>query len=774
MIKQIEGYFLLSTRSSSLLLHVNAIGKFVSEYYGRRLRPDEDFRPLTREYPFAEGTEVIYEEKTNPAVSLNRLKQEYSTPLKGDYGSPSLIIEDANSCLYDFVYDSFLIRDPEPLSGLPTPHGGEAELVVKLLDSVKKTALYLHYFVYEESDVIGRCSEIANEGEASFYLHKAMSFELTLPNRRYEAVSLYGSWGNEANKETSLVHHGIWVNSSFAGGSSARHNPFFLIKEKGATHLSGSVYSFNLVYSGNFQESLELDAFGYLRIQGGLSPFLFRKEVKPQERFVTPMAVMTYSYEGIDGSARHMHKFVNDCIVPPRQAHKPRPIVYNNWEATMFSFSEAKIVSLMKEASRLGAELFVLDDGWFGTRNSDFEGLGDWTINHKKLPGGLAGLAAKAKKLGLRFGIWMEPEMVNPKSRLYLAHPDWIIREGNHEPSLSRHQYTLDLTKKEVQDFVYESVAQTLRSAPISYLKWDYNRNISDVPGPYGSFYHDYILGLYGVLSRLTTEFPDVLFENCASGGNRCDLGMLSYFPQSWASDDTDSFQRLSIQSGLALGYPLSSISNHVAAKTSSQLLRKSSLESKFDVAAFGVLGYELDLHDLTPLDKKVISKQIAYYKEHRQLFQYGDFYELSDFSEGPLASWEVTDGQEALIGCFRSFQSPAPEEGRLGGTAFEEGSFYRYLSREESISLSRFGHLINMVSPVHLKEDGALLNAISAHKDMKSEVDCGLVSGAALLSEGVTLAQEWSGVGYSERVRLLGDFGARLYFLKKEKAPKD
>jgi alpha-galactosidase len=655
------------------------------------------------------------------------------------------------------------------LPGLPTPHGAKEELVIKLVEKAEAVSVFLHYVVYEKEDVIGRYLEVVNEGEDGLVLHKAMSMQLVLPNQDFEMVSLYGSWAGECNRQVLPIGRGRLVMDSINGFSSNRHNPLFLLKAKEANHEHGVVYGFNFVYSGNHQESVEMDTWQNVRIQQGISPFMFAKSLAKGSSFVTPMAVMSYSPDGLNGLSYHFQDFVNDCVIPSQWKDAPRPIVYNNWEATTFKFNKAKLVSLMKKAASIGAETFVLDDGWFGTRDDDSHGLGDWVCNTKKIPGGLKALADQAKKLKLSFGIWMEPEMVNEHSKLYAAHPDWIIHDEKHVPTQGRHQFVLDLRKPEVQDYLYQSVSGVLHSADIHFLKWDCNRPFSDCPAGYSPFFHDYVLGLYQVLDKLSKEFPHVLFENCASGGNRYDLGMLSYFPQSWMSDDTDSFQRLYIQSGAALGYPQSTFSNHVAAKTSNQLLRMTSLDSKFDVAAFGVLGYELDLNDLTPLDEKTLKKQTAYYKAHRQLLQFGRFSELEDFSQGNGQLWEVNNEKEALIGRYEALQKPNPKEAHLRAVNLEAASFYHYESRPESISLKKFGHLINMALPVHLAEDGLAVTLLSKHKDMASEVEAGEVSGAALSSGGVVLDQEWSGVGYNEHIRLIGDFGGRLYYLAKK-----
>lgn len=768
MITIENNFFLLSGKTTSLLLHVTAQKKVVTEYFGSKILNLSEAAALSRKYVYAQGSAVSYDPK-DPSCSLDQLKADYGTAGRGDFAYPSLILSNKDGGVFDFVFYSYEVRKPQTIPGLPTPHGASDELVIRCVEPVMKATLLLHYLVYGDNDVYGRYLEVVNDNDIPLILSRVESFQLVLPNREYSLVTLYGSWANENNREEVRIGHGRLVNESICGLSSARHNPFFLIKEKGANHQNGVCYGFNLVYSGNHEESLELDSFDSLHIQSGISPLYFRKSLVKGASFATPLAIMAYSREGTNGLSHLMQRFVNDCVIPPHFHELQRPVVYNNWEATTFKFNKSKLLALMKEASELGVELFVLDDGWFGERNDDSHGLGDWEVNKKKIPGGLKSLSDAASLLNLRFGIWMEPEMVNPQSKCFKDHPDWIIQDQFHQPLESRHQFTLDLSKKEVQDFVFDSVSSVLDSADISYLKWDCNRMMSDFPSVPSSFFHDYLLGLYSVLRRLSDHYSDVLFENCASGGNRFDLGMLSYFPQSWLSDDTDSFQRFYVQSGAALGYPLSVFSNHVAAKTSNQMLRYTSLDSKFDIAAFGVLGYELDLNDLTPLEKSIIKGQISYYKEHRDLFQFGTFSELKDFYEGNHALWETMRADEAIIGSYEKLQTPAPGEGHLEGIGFKPDALYHYVSRPESISLKKFGHLINYSTPVHVKEDGLLVTFLSKKHDMKSEREEGDVSGSALLSGGVCLAQEWSGVGYGENIRLVGDFGGRLYDIKKK-----
>ena len=768
MLDKNEHYILLSTKKTSLLLFVNEIKKLTCQYYGKRIASLEEADALTRKRPYLEGTEIQYNEE-NP-LSLNHMKLAYSTLGKGDYFAPSMILENEDSTLFDFVVEGFEEIAPQKIDGLPTPHDADQEVVIHLKEEALQVLVDLHYVIFEDSDTIGSYVEVINKNEKALTITKVMSLQLPLINEDFQLWSTYGNWISELQIQKTPLLRGRQVIESLVGYSSARHNPAFALVASGANFHYGNVYGFNLIYSSNFEDSIEMDSFENVRVQVGISSTAFRKVLQKEEKFTTPMAVMTYSSEGLNGLGEQFHFFVNSHVIPSQWNHMARPIAYNNWEATNFKFNKRKIFSLMKVAAKFGMELFVLDDGWFSTRNDDSHGLGDWEVNEKKLPGGLSALAQRAKKYGMKFGIWMEPEMVNDDTKLYRDHPDWIIHEKFHKPSKGRHQYVLDLTKKEVQEFVYESVAKTLRSAEISYLKWDCNRCISDYDNRNGTFFYDYCRGLYSVLERLIKEFPNVLFENCASGGNRFDLGMLSYFPQSWMSDDTDSYQRLLIQEGGLLFYPPSVMSNHVAAKTSNQLLRYTSYDTKFNIAALGVLGYELDLNDVIGRkDPNVLIKQIDYYKEHRELFQWGKVIQDRTIIDSDHKMIEFLGENEAIVSQFILIGKPNPKEGHLIVYGLEDDAQYEFKTRKESIALKRFGNLVNMVSPIHINPDGRLLPVISKYLEMYSEEDSGTLSGAAFKTVGATLAQEWSGVGYDERVRMLGDFGSRMYYIRKK-----
>lgn len=764
MVSKFGNRFLISTDRSSLVLRIDGIGKLLTDYYGRKLTGLLDDDHLGIDYPFPQGTSVVYSpDYWNHNLSL--VKSEIATMGKGDYFSPSVILSDDRTQVFDFVYDSYRIQEPEPIDGFPTPHGASQELVIVMAERQTHARLSLHYVVYESEDVIGRYAEIINDSDLPLAVKKLSSLQLGLTNDGYRIIGLTGSWANELNRNATKLVPGKFVLSSNTGFSSNRANPCFALASSHADFTHGDVYGFNLVFSGNHEESVEMDTNQNIRVQVGYNPLLTEIVLAKSKSFVTPMAVMAYAEDGLNGLAHRFQSFVNDCVIPPYFKNRERPIAYNNWEATGFDFNDGKIKKLMKKAKDLGIELFVLDDGWFGNRDNDSQGLGDWQCNEKKIKGGLKGLSDYAHGLGMTFGIWMEPEMVNKNSKLYQSHPDWIVKDVDHQPCPGRNQYVLDLSRTEVQDFVYQSVKSVLDSAKIEFLKWDCNRPLSDYPRS-GSFFLDYFKGLYRVLDRLTKAYPTVLFENCASGGNRYDLGMLSYFPQSWMSDDTDSFQRELIQYGGMLGYPQSTFSNHVAAKTSMQMLRKTSLDAKFDVAAFGVLGYELDLNDLSPIDQATLSAQISYYKAHRALFQFGILSVIESYEDGNVFSVQVHRGDEWMIGRYGAIQLANPKLSYLKALDVDPNAIYAYASRQESIPLSKFGSHINSVTPIHVNPDGMALAWLMKNKDMKSEIDQGHAYGASLLSQGPALSVEWNGTGYSDKIRLEGDFGGRIYHL--------
>jgi alpha-galactosidase len=505
----------------------------------------------------------------------------------------------------------------------------------------------------------------------------------------------------------------------------------------------------------------------------GINPHLFEWELKKDESFEAPEAVMTFSNKGFNGMSQNMHSFVNEHVVRGNWKNRPRPVLFNNWEATFFDFDEGKLLKFAKSAKELGAELFVLDDGWFGERNSDKAGLGDYNINPKKFPHGLKAFADKIRSMGLDFGLWFEPEMVNPDSNLYREHPEYAVKHPSKKAVLGRNQLVLDLCNKEVRDYIVKNVGHILDDAQISYVKWDMNRkiaeNYSNVISNQGEFYHRYIIGLYDILSRVFNSRPHILVESCAAGGNRFDLGMLCFSQQVWASDDTDAIERLKIQEGLSYFYPISTIGAHVSQAPHQQTLRKTPLSTRFNVAAFGCLGYELDLRFLSPEEKKDITEQINFYKKYRKVFQYGTFSRVRSHKSNKVI-WQCVskDGNTALTGYYQTLATAAESNDMLVVTGLNQG-MYSVKTRPQPMYLERFGELMKHITPVTLRPDGFVMRIANRHYTLTDCVEEYKCSSKALES-GIPLNNQYEGTGYNNNVRMLGDFGSNIYITEKIK----
>lgn len=596
---------------------------------------------------------------------------------------------------------------------------------------------------------------------------------IDLPNRNYSLMTFHGGWIKEAHRQERTLQYGLFVNESTTGASSNRHNPGFLLAEQGATESSGRVYGFNLVYSGNHYEGIELSNQDLVRVMTGINPHCFEWPLAMGERFESPEAIMTFSDQGYNGMSGHFHDFINGHIVRGDWKGRERPVLLNNWEAHFFSFNQSKLMRLAKRAKRLGVELFVLDDGWFGQRNSDNAGLGDYTVNRKKLPGGLAEFAQKINRLGMKFGLWFEPEMVNPDSDLFRAHPEYAVRIPGREPSQGRNQLVLDLCNPKVRDYIVESVRGILTQADISYVKWDMNRHMSDMYSPslsnQGEFFHRYMIGLYDILNRVFKDQPQILLESCSSGGNRFDLGMLCYSPQIWASDDTDPIERLEIQKGLSYLYPLSTMGAHVSSAPHQQTLRPTALSTRFNVASFGCLGYELDLKYLSHMEKREIREQISFYKDHRKTMQFGRFYRL-DPQKANKQHWQTVakDGQESVAGFFQTQSAAGEGFDYLPLTGLDANSKYTVRTRPQPLYVKRFGGLINHILPFHIHPDGLLVNLLNKFYTLTDCVE-EYEGYGDLLQSGVKLNSQFIGSYYNSRTRLLGDFGSSLYVIRRE-----
>ena len=531
-------------------------------------------------------------------------------------------------------------------------------LEIKLSDRVTGCELFLYYTVFYEEDVISRYMLLRNRGNAPVKLEKCMSFTLDLPGLDYDMVSLYGAHYDERHLQRTPLHYGMQSIYSRRGASSHQFNPFFALCDKKATETKGNVYGFNFVYSGSFLDEVEVDQTEHTRVQVGLGEENFGYTLLPGEEFASPEAILTFSDKGFGQMTRSLHDFTRNRILPKEAVQKPHPVVLNTWEACYFNIDEDKLVEFAKESAKAGFDMLVMDDGWFGKRNNDRAGLGDWQANPEKFKNGLKAFAEKVKETGVSFGIWVEPEMVNPDSDLYRAHPEWCLRVPQREPLVSREQLVLDMSNPTVVEFLKESFLETFRGVPIDYFKWDMNRHLTDLGSAYldrknqNELSHRYVLGLYRVMETLTERFPQVLFESCSSGGGRFDAGMLYYMPQTWTSDNTDAVCRLKIQHGTSFLFPTVTMGAHVSACPNHQVGRTTPLATRFAVAAAGNLGYELDLKKLSKEEKEEVREQIAEYKRRRRTVQFGTYYRLADSFQENQSAWNIVseDGMEVIF----------------------------------------------------------------------------------------------------------------------------
>ncbi|MBC2580448.1 alpha-galactosidase [Clostridium sp. DJ247] len=664
-------------------------------YFGKKVKHRDSFEHLFQTEPRA-LTACVFE---GDHFSLDHIKQEYPSYGSTDFRQPAYqIYQDNGSKITNFEYKSHeIFKGKKQLKGLPatyTESDDEATtLEVTLYDSVINAELVLSYTVFEHYAAIARSARFINHGEEKIVLTNAMSASIDFPDDQYEMLQLSGAWARERHIKTRALQPGLQSVYSARGASSANHNPFIALKRPEATENQGEVLGFSLVYSGNFLAQAEVDAHNLTRVTLGINPFGFQWVLYSKEEFQTPEAVIVYSDKGLNYMSQTYHKLYRTRLARGQWRDKVRPILINNWEATYFDFNEEKILDIAETAKELGIELFVLDDGWFGKRDDDKSSLGDWFPDKSKLPNGITGLAKKIDALELKFGLWFEPEMVNKISELYKNHPDWIISTPNRRVSHGRNQYVLDYSHPEVVDYIYELMAKILREAPISYIKWDMNRYITEAFSAkltaerQGEFFHRYILGVYSLYERLILEFPYILFESCSSGGARFDPGMLYYAPQTWTSDDTDAVERLKIQYGTSMVYPISSIGSHVSAVPNHQVKRITPIETRANVAYFGTFGFELDLNKLTEIDRLKVKNQVEFFKKHRELIQKGIFYRLvSPFEkDGNTTSWIVVseDRKEAIAGYYNVLKRPNPGFDRIKLTGLDSEKQYRINSED-------------------------------------------------------------------------------------------
>ena len=695
--------FYLESKNLTYSFCVNRYGFLQHLYFGKRI----DREDLTSGVCLVDRGHASNIAGAFRYNSLNEYKNECPTYGRSDYRESMLAFNFDGVRVGDLVFDSFDVLDKKPsLVGMPSVKGGET-LVVKMKDGMHGVAVLLYYTVFEDLPVILRHTEILNESDKPFVLDRAYSFCVDLPSKKWDVLTLPGAHLRERFIERNKLSHGIFSIDSKRGVSSGQMNPFMALVRKNTDESQGEAYGFNLVYSGDFIFKAQIEENDNVRILGGVNDYDFSWELKPNEKFTTPETVMVYSDKGLGEMSRAFHDLYRKYLINERFVSKSRPIVINNWEATYFDFNTKKLCKIVDSVKNTGIDTFVLDDGWFGVRNHDKSGLGDWFVNEKKV--NLREIIDYTHKNGLKFGLWFEPEMVNEQSELYKAHPDWAMKVDGLTPCTGRDQLVLDLTRKEVRDYIVESVSKILREYPIDYVKWDMNRslteNYSKWLGVNGKeTHHRYVLGLYDICKRIVNGFPKIFFEGCASGGCRFDPAMLYYFPQIWTSDDSDAYMRTIIQYGTSVCYPLSSQSCHVSVCPNHQCGRNTPFSSRGDIASLGATGYELDTTKLSEEDLTAIKSQVDKYRLNERLILDGDLYRLNNPLEENLFAVMVVskDKRVAKLTAMRPISIPNGVETRIYAQGLDENANYHIKELDLTLSgrnLINFGLLVKFTN---------------------------------------------------------------------------
>ena len=657
IMNQAEQVFTLQTKRTTYQMKAGDYGILLHLYYGARVEDcTMDYLLHRKDVGFSGNP---YEAGEDRSFSLDTLPQEFPSYGVGDYRNNCVGVCQADGTrAADFRYVSWEIREgAHKIPGLPCLFDEDetAEtLVIFLEDAASSLKLELYYVVFADRDVIARSARITNGGKEAVRLEKMMSACLELPNGSWEAIHFHGRHAMERRLERLPLMHGTMEVGSRRGTSSHQHNPGVILCSPDATEEHGGCYGLSLIYSGSFSMEIEMDQMDSVRAVCGINPEFFEYRLEPGEAFDTPQLMMTYSGSGLGRMSANFHSIIRHNLCRGKYKFARRPVLINNWEATYFDFNEEKILSIARQASELGIEMLVLDDGWFGSRDSDNAGLGDWFVNTDKLKGGLTDLVTGINGLGMKFGIWIEPEMVNEDSRLYREHPDWALTIPGRKPCRSRNQLVLDMSRSEVRDYVFDSIAAVLKSANVEYVKWDMNRSICDVYSAVlpkerqGEVYHRYVLGIYDLMERFTSSFPNILFEGCSGGGGRFDPAILYYSPQIWGSDDTDGIERLEIQYGTSFFYPISAVGSHVSAIPNHQTGRRTPLATRGVVAMAGSFGYEMDLNLLTEDEKEAVKAQVEDYKKYYDLIHNGDYYRLtSPQGDSGFTAWQFVSGDK-------------------------------------------------------------------------------------------------------------------------------
>jgi alpha-galactosidase len=666
----------------SYVIRVHDDGSLGHLYLGGSLAGGRSYQHLAA--PF-EG----FDNRLGDPVAL-----EYPVTGTGDYRVPALVVEHADgSTVVALAYAGHRLSPGKPtIPGLPSTYveaDKEADtLELDLADGPSGLVVTLVYTIFRDLPIVARSARIRNDGDGTLRVRTAMSAALDLPDAAWDLVHLSGTWGRERAVRTRRLELGRQSVSSARGASSHEHNPFVALRRPATTETDGEAIGLALVYSGNFLAEVEVEWFGTARARIGIEPETFEWTLGPGAEFATPEAVIGWSSAGMGGLSNAFHGLFRERLARGTWRDRPRPVKVNNWEGTYFDFDAERLLSMATVARELGIELFVLDDGWFGARDDDTTSLGDWFVDRRKLPDGIDGLARAIEALGLRFGLWIEPEMVSERSELFAAHPDWAIGVPGRKRTEGRQQLVLDMGRREVVDHLFAVLSEVLGSAPISYVKWDMNRNITEpwsaaLPADrQGEFFHRYILGVYELYDRLTRAFPEILFESCAGGGGRFDAGILAFAPQAWTSDNTDAIERLKIQWGTSLAYPVSSMAAHVSAVPNHQVGRVTPLATRAAVAFFGVLGYELDPTALSAEERQEVADQVAFYLANRDMFQFGRFVRLrSPFEgDGNTTAWMsvAPDRRRAIVGFYQALNVAAPGPDRIRLRGLDPAATYR------------------------------------------------------------------------------------------------
>ncbi|HGW2860018.1 TPA: alpha-galactosidase [Enterococcus faecium] len=658
--------FHLFNQEISYIFKISDDGKLLHLYYGENL-PDNDYTHLIEMHHRPMTT---YRKENDLLYSLEHLKQEFPEYGTTDFRHPAIsLLQKNGSRLTDFIYQGYEVEEGKPkLEGLPATYVDNNDesktLKVYVLDSVTNVQVELLYTIYRDYPVITRSARVMNKGKDIQIIENISSLSLDLPDANYEWQQLSGAWGRERTIKSRTLQQGIQSIESTRGISSHQHNPFVTLKRKNTDENQGEAIGAALVYSGNFFIQAEVDTWDVTRLQVGINPFGFNWKLNPGEIFTAPEAILVYSSKGLNAMSQTFHQLFRKRLARGKWREKDRPVLINNWEATYFDFDEEKLVNIAKKAFDVGIELFVLDDGWFGERENDCAGLGDWHVNPKRLPRGIGSLSEKIRSFGMKFGLWFEPEMVNKDSELYRTHPNWIISTPNRKPNHGRNQYVLNFGLDEVVENIFDQMCKIIDESNLDYIKWDMNRPLTDVFDSHlladqqGEVFHRYVLGVYRLYEKLITKYPNILFESCSSGGGRFDPGMLHYAPQAWASDDSDAIERLKIQYGTSMLYPLSSIGAHVSIVPNHQTNRITPIKTRGNVAFFGAFGYELDLNELSEGDLRIVKEQIAFYKKYRTIIHNGTFYRLlSPFDDDNQTAWMVVshDKKTAIVAHYKT-----------------------------------------------------------------------------------------------------------------------